>query len=109
MSYNMTGADVTKCQWLRELAKEQDVNYIALQEHFKTVKSTEQWFRNQFTDYHTYVVPAYRLPGTDSGRGRGGLAQLSLRSTAVARARTATRSPRLQDSCSPFPPVRCSG
>ena len=96
MSYNMTGADVIKCRWLQELATEQEANYVALQEHFKTVKSTEQWFRNQFTDYHTYVVPAYRLPGTDSGRGRGGLAQLSLKNTAVARARMATKSPRLQ-------------
>ena len=96
MSYNMTGADATKCKWVQQLATEQKVDYAALQEHFKTVKSTEQWFRNQFTDYHTYVVPAYRLPGTDSGRGRGGLAQLSLRSTAVARARVASRSPRLQ-------------
>ena len=36
------------------------------------------------------------MPGTNSGRGRGGLAQLSLKSTAVARARVATKSPRLQ-------------
>ena len=99
----MTGADATKCQWVREIAAEQETNYIALQEHFKTVKSTEQWFRNQYTGYHTYVVPAYRLPGTDSGRGRGGLAQLSLRSTAMARARVATSSPRLQAQLLTFP------
>ena len=96
MSYNMTGVDNVKCQWVRELVAEYEVNYVALQEHFKTVKSTEQWFRKQYSDYVTYVVPAYRLPGTDSGRGRGGLAQLALRSTTVARARVATRSPRLQ-------------
>ena len=105
MSYNMTGADSTKCQLVRELAVEQEVDYVSLQEHFKTVKSTEQWFWNQYSDYHTYVIPAYRLPGGDSGRGRVGLAQLALRSTAVPRARVAACRP----SCSPSPPARCSG
>ena len=83
MSYNMTGADTIKCQFIRELATEHEVDYCALQEHFKTVKSTEKWFRKQFGDYHTYVVPAYRLPGVDTGRGIGGLAQLALRSSTV--------------------------
>jgi hypothetical protein len=82
------------------------VDYCSLQEHFKTVKSTEQWFRQQYKDYHTYVVPAYRLPGVDSGRGRGGLAQLALRSTAVARARVAAKSPRLQAQILTFPACR---
>ena len=103
MSYNMTGAEGAKCQFVRELATELEVNYVALQEHFKTVKSTEQWFRNQYGDFHTYVIPAYRLPGVDSGRGRGGLAQLALRSTAVPRARVATQSPRLQAQLLTFP------
>ena len=108
MSYNMTGADTVKCRWVRDLASEFDVSFSALQEHFKTVKSTKQWFRKQFGKYHTYVVPAYRLPGVDSGRGRGGLVQLALRDRAVARARLATKSPRLQvesrhqDAGSPF-------
>ena len=86
MSYNPTGADTVKCHWVREVAIEHEVDYCALQEHFKTVTSTEQWFRKQFADYHTYVVPAYRQPGVDSGRGIGGLAQLSLRTSAVPRA-----------------------
>ena len=80
MSYKMTGADTVKCHFICELASEHEVDYCALQEHFKTVKSTEQWFRNQFRDYHSYAVPAYRMPGVDSGRGKGGLTQLALRS-----------------------------
>ena len=44
MSYNMTGADTVKCHFIRELATEHEVDYCALQEHFKTVKSAEQWF-----------------------------------------------------------------
>ena len=67
MPYNMTGADTVKCQWVREFATDYEVDYCALQEHFKTVKTTEQWFRKQYGDYHTYVVPAYRMPGVDSG------------------------------------------
>jgi hypothetical protein len=48
MSYNMTGAETVKCQWIRDLAVEHSVNYCALQEHFKTVKTTDQYFRKQF-------------------------------------------------------------
>ena len=48
MSYNMTGAKTVKCQWVRDIAREHSVNFCALQEQFKTVKSTEQWFRKQF-------------------------------------------------------------
>ena len=67
MSYNMTGADTVKCQWVREISSEHETSFIALQEHFKTIKSTEQWFKKQFSDYHGYVIPAHRRPGVDSG------------------------------------------
>ena len=45
---------------------------------------------------HTYVNPAHRLPGVDSGQGRGGPAHLSARHLAVGRARVASMSPRIQ-------------
>ena len=48
MSYNMTGADTVKCQWVRDVGAEHNVNFCALQEHFKTVKTTDQWFRKNF-------------------------------------------------------------
>ena len=67
-----------------------------MQEHFKTVKTTQQWFSQQFREFHTYTTPAYRLPGVESGRGRGGLSQLASRELKTARARVVTRSPRLQ-------------
>ena len=103
MSYNPTGADTVKCHWVCEVAIEHEVDYCALQEHLKTVTSTEQWFRKKFGNYHTYVVPAYRQPGVDSGRGIGGLAQLSLRTSAVPRAQMASKSQRLQDQLLTFP------
>ena len=96
MSYNMTGADTIKCQWVRDMASEHDVDFCTLQEHFKTVKSTDQWFKKQFSKHHTYVIPAYRLPGVDTGRGIGGLVQLARRDLAVSRARVVTQSLRVQ-------------
>ena len=85
-----------KCQWIRDIMSEQEVSFCALQEHFKTVKTTDQWFRQQFREFHTYTIPAYRLPGVDTGRGRGGLAQLANRALSVNRARVVAKSPRLQ-------------
>jgi hypothetical protein len=96
MSYNVTGADSIKCQWIREVQAEHFVNYCAIQEHFKTVNTTDQWFRKQFRDSHCYVIPAYRLPGVDTSRGRGGLVQLALKNLAVKRTRILTKSPRIQ-------------
>ena len=45
MSYNMHGAETIKCQWIRDISSENNVHFCALQEHFKTVKTTEQWFK----------------------------------------------------------------
>ena len=78
------------------MQSEYSVHYCALQEHFKTVKSTAKYFSDQFTQSHAYTIPAYRLPGVDSGRGRGGLVQLADRDLAVPRARVAASSPRIQ-------------
>ena len=102
MSYNMTGAETVKCQWVRDLAAEYSVNYCALQEHFKTVKTTNQYFQKQFCDYSLYVIPAYREPGTASGRGKGGLVQLAEKGLAVARARVTSNSPRVQAQVKTF-------
>ena len=95
MSYNMTGADTVKCQWVRDVGAEHNVNFCALQEHFKTVKSTDQWFRKQFRDYSTFVMPAYRAPGIDSGRGCGGLVQLTEKSLTVTKSCVSSKSPRV--------------
>lgn len=88
---------------VREITSEYNVSYCAIQEHFKTIKTTEQWFRKQFSDYSTYVVPAYRLPGTDSGRGRGGLVQLATKTLKAGRARVVAKSPRVQAQLLTFP------
>ena len=103
MSYNSTGADSVKCEFIRVMQQEYNVNFCAVQEHFKTVKNTAQYFSAQFNQTHVYTIPAYRLPGVDSGRGRGGLLQLADRGLAVPRARVATGSPRIQAQKLKFP------
>ena len=106
LSYNSTGADKVKCEFIREIQKEYSVNFTAVQEHFKTVKNTAQYFSDQFKTSHAYTIPAYRLPGVESGRGRGGLVQLADRGLAVPRARVAASSPRIQAQKLSFPNCR---
>ena len=99
----MTGADTVKCQWVREVASEHETSFIALQEHFKTIKTTDQWFKKQFSKYHGYIIPAHRRPGVDSGRGIGGLVQLATKGQAVNRSRLVAQSPRVQAQILSFP------
>ena len=80
-----------------------NVNYCAIQEHFKTVKTTDQWFRKQFQKFSSYVIPAHRAPGVDCGRGRGGLVQLSSKCLAVKRRMIVAKSPRIQAQLLTFP------
>ena len=49
------------------------------------------------------MTQAYRAPGVDSGRGRGGLVQLTEKSLTVARSRVLTKSPRVQAQLLGFP------
>ena len=34
MSYNSTGMSTVKCQWINEICEENNVDYLAIQEHF---------------------------------------------------------------------------
>ena len=79
------------------------MDYCSIQEQFKTVKSTDQWFRKQFRDFNNYVIPAHRAPGVENGRGMGGMVQLSLKSKDVKKIRIITKSPRIQAQVLSFP------
>ena len=83
MSYNSTGMNMVKCQWINEICSENNVDYLAIQEHFKCTKTTDKYFRDNFRDYYSNVKSGYRPPGQDSGRARAGLAQLSRKYLAV--------------------------
>ena len=64
MSYNITGTNLVKSEFIRELMRNCDVAYSkntsrTLQENFKTVKSTVLFFSEQFSQTHAYMIPAY--------------------------------------------------
>ena len=96
MTYNMTGADAYKCKFVRDICSEFDIQFCCLQEHFKTAKNTEQWFKMEFRDSHSKITPAHRSPGTDSGRGKGGLVQLITKKIKVKKKKLICKSFRLQ-------------
>ena len=96
MSYNSTGMSSAKCQWINEICLSYNVDFLNVQEHFKSTKNTDRYFKEQFKDYFSYVVPAHRSPGQDSGRAKAGLAQLSRQSLNIKKDRVTTHSFRLQ-------------
>jgi hypothetical protein len=72
---------------------------ILAAERFKlsrSSKSLDKSFRNNFKDYFSYVIPAQRRPGQDSGRARAGVARLFRKSISVKKDRVLTRSYRIQ-------------
>ena len=78
MSYNSTGLDTNKIDWIQDLSKTCEIDLLQLQEHFKASKSIETFFKKHFeNNFDSYVIPAYREPFKDSGRANCGLAQLS--------------------------------
>ena len=97
MSYNSTGLNSVKCQWIQEICDEYDMDYISIQEHFKqSSKSLDKFFKDNFKDSYPYVIPAHRNPGQDSGRAKAGLAQLSKKNISVKKDRVVSRSFRIQ-------------
>ena len=96
MSYNSTGISSVKCNFICDICDEYDVDYLAIQEHFKNTKTTDTYFRDKFRDYNSYVIPGYRPPGQDSGRSKAGMAQLSRKAYSVKKDRLKTHGYRLQ-------------
>ena len=44
ISYNSTGLDSCKVDWIKELSKTCEIDLIQLQEHFKATKSIDRFF-----------------------------------------------------------------
>ena len=106
MSYNSTGMSSVKCQWINEICDENDVDFLAIQEHFKCTKSTDKFFRENYRDYYSYVIPGYRPPGQDNGRAKAGLAHLCKKKLSVRKDRVVTRNFRIQAQVLNFPSSR---
>ena len=95
MSFNSTGLDSAKVKFTTDICEEFDVDFLAIQEHFKFVDS-DKYFKTKFSDYSSYVIPGYRAPGQVMGRARAGLAQLCMKDLDVKKTRVATTGFRVQ-------------
>ena len=96
MSYNSTGFNSIKTAWIRDLCKLVKTDFCSIQEHFISDKSAENYFKNQFGEYIPYVIPASRYENQDSGRARGGIAQLVRNRIDVKGRRVKTKCFRIQ-------------
>ena len=76
LSYNSTGLASAKCHFIKNICDENKVNYLSVQEHFKWSKSTSKYFTENFDQFNSYVIPAYRPKTQDSGRAKAGLPHL---------------------------------
>ena len=95
MSFNPTGLDSSaKCRFSNNICKKFGVDFLTIQEHFKF--TTNQYFKKKFPDFNSYVIPAYRSPGQDTGRAKAGLAQLSRRGLQIKKERVITKGYRVQ-------------
>ena len=75
ISYNSTGLDMAKVKWINELLETFDVDLFQLQEHFKAIKTVDNYFKKNFSDFDSFVFPAIRDNENHAGRPKGGLSQ----------------------------------
>ena len=107
MSYNPTGLNSeAKCRFINNICSDYQVDFLSVQEHFKFTSNTNQYFKKQFQDYFSYIIPGYRSPGQDSGRAKAGLAQLSSKHLKIKKSRIPTKSFRVQAQILDFPTTR---
>ena len=96
LSYNPTGLNIHKCDWLKSLCETTNATYVSIQEHFRKSKTIDKFFKDQFPNYNSYVIPGYREEGQDRGRPKAGLAQLSNATVAVRKDRVISSNKRIQ-------------
>ena len=96
MSYNSTGLDSMKCDWIRNIMKTCQIDFFQLQEHFKITKTLDSFFKREFPTNDSFVTPGHREPFQDAGRARGGLAQLSYKTLDMKKEKITTKHWRIQ-------------
>ena len=96
LSYNSTGLNAGKVQWINELMSTCAINFCGIQEHFKRTRSISNFFKTAFPSFDAYVEPGYRDEGRDTGRAQGGLAQLSSKDLQVRKGKVTSTSWRVQ-------------
>ena len=73
LSYNSTGLDSIKADYIRNLYNVTICDFIYIQEHFKKTKSIDKFFKDNFSENISYVIPGVRGKYQDSGRPKGAL------------------------------------
>ena len=97
LSYNSTGLDSDKINFINKWADMLQIDLLQLQEHFKATKSVENFFRKHFNKFDdTYVKPAVRPAIVSAGRPRGGLTQMVHKKCGFKKERVHVNSWRLQ-------------
>ena len=96
MSYNSTGLDLVKTNWIRDIMKTCKIDFFQLQEHFKTTKTLDSYFKKEFPTNDSYVMKAFREPFQDAGRAKGGLAQLASKQLDIKKEKIPSKSWRIQ-------------
>ena len=71
-------------------------SFISIQEHFKKTKSLDKFFRDQFPENFSFVVPGHRENESDSGRPKGGIAQMYDKNLDIKVKRILTKNFRVQ-------------
>ena len=106
LSYNSTGINSIKASWIRDLCQVTKADFFSIQEHFRSTNNSDKYFKEQFPEYFSYSVPAFRNKEQDSGRGKGGIAQFSRKSAKINVERIKTESFRIQAQILVFPNKR---
>ena len=83
-----------------------NVTYVPVQEHFRNSKTIDKFFKDQFVQYNSYVIPGYREAGQNRARCIAGIAQLSKSDVAVRKDRVMNGSKRIQAQVLNFPSSR---
>ena len=96
ISYNSTGLDPVKIKWINDLLETFNVEFLQIQEHFKTNKLLDNYFQHRFPRFDSYVLPGHREPFQDTGRSKGGLAQLISQNSDLKAEKVSTKSWRIQ-------------
>ena len=96
ISYNSTGLDSVKAKWISDLLQTFNAEFLQIQEHFKSKKGLQNYFDEKFSNYDSYVVPGHRELYQDTGRSKGGLAQLNSQNVDLNLEKVPTKSWRLQ-------------
>ena len=75
LSFNSTGMDSEKVIWLNNLVDTLQIDIWCLQEHFKSIKGVDNWFKKKFPKFDPFVKSGIRENDIGAGRPKGGLAQ----------------------------------